>query len=139
MNRREEQTWKRVLEFLEKVMLSVKGKLLSGNEEYTYVKQLFKAETERLEEMTTQAEQTLQNVFDFLEAAFGGGHEMVFFITELNANSYSMWFIRENGSDSYYRYNKGLLFDQRQKAILSEMDEAEAMLNRGNSSVTVKS
>jgi len=40
---------------------------------------------------------------------------MVAFITELNANFYSIWFIRENGSDQYYRHNKGLLFDDRQK------------------------
>lgn len=33
--------------------------------------------------------------------------EMVAFITELNANYYSVWFIKENGSDAYYRYNKG--------------------------------
>ena len=46
--------------------------------------------------------QTLQNVFDFMEAAFGDSQEMVAFITELNANFYSIWFIRENGSDQYY-------------------------------------
>lgn len=33
--------------------------------------------------------------------------------------------IKENGSASYYRYNKGLLFEERQKMILTEMDEAE--------------
>ena len=47
------------------------------------------------------------------------------FITELNANYYSLWFIRENGSDQYYRHNKGLLFDDRQKIILSQMDILE--------------
>ena len=51
----------------------------------------------------------LQHVFAFLEAAFGESQEMVAFITELNANYYSVWFIKENGSDAYYRYNKGLL------------------------------
>ena len=45
---------------------------------------------------------------------------MVAFITELNANFYSIWFIRENGSDQYYRHNKGLLFDDRQKLILGQ-------------------
>ena len=70
-------------------------------------------------------------MFDFLEDAFGESQEMVFFITELNANSYSMWFIKENGSDSYYRYNKGLLFEERQKVILAEMDAAENAMDRG--------
>ena len=47
----------------------------------------------------------------------------------MNANYYSLWFIRENGSDQYYRHNKGLLFDNRQKQILGQMEELE----QGNS------
>ncbi len=54
---------------------------------------------------------------------------MVAFITELNANFYSIWFIRENGSDQYYRHNKGLLFDNRQKLILGQMEELENTMN----------
>ena len=54
---------------------------------------------------------------------------MIAFITELNTNYYSLWFIRENGSDQYYRHNKGLLFDNRQKQILGQMEELE----QGNS------
>ena len=42
-----------------------------------------------------------------------------------------MWFIKENGSDSYYRYNKGLIFEERQKLILAEMDAEENALDRG--------
>ena len=65
-----------------------------------------------------------------MEAAFGDSQEMVAFITELNANYYSLWFIRENGSDQYYRHNKGLLFDDRQKMLLGQMEEVENILNR---------
>mgnify|MGYP000742007828 FL=1 len=64
-------------------------------------------------------------------AAFGDSQEMVAFITELNANYYSLWFIRENGSDQYYRHNKGLLFDDRQKLILGQMEELENTMKRG--------
>ena len=66
-----------------------------------------------------------------MEAAFGDSQEMVAFITELNANFYSIWFIRENGSDQYYRHNKGLLFDDRQKLILGQMEELENTMKRG--------
>ena len=52
------------------------------------------------------------------------------FITELNANSYAVWFIKENGCDQYYRYNKGLLFDERQQAIVQDMDAVETLLNK---------
>ena len=81
------------------------------------------------EELIGQTEKTLTHVFDFLEAAFGESQEMVAFITELNANYYSLWFIRENGCDPYFRYNKGLLFDNRQQEILQQMDEVEGLLN----------
>ena len=73
----------------------------------------------------------LQSAFSFIKESFGDSQEMVAFITELNANFYSIWFIRENGSDQYYRHNKGLLFDDRQKLILGQMEELENTMKRG--------
>ena len=103
----------------------------SSNRNYEFVKALFESETEAYENRTDEISFTLQNVFDFMEAAFGDSQEMVAFITELNANYYSLWFIRENGSDQYYRHNKGLLFDDRQKMLLGQMEEVENILNNG--------
>lgn len=103
----------------------------SSNRNYEFVKALFESETEAYENRTDEISCTLQNVFDFMEAAFGDSQEMVAFITELNANYYSLWFIRENGSDQYYRHNKGLLFDDRQKMLLGQMEEVENILNNG--------
>ena len=102
-----------------------------SNRNYEFVKALFESETEAYENRTDEISLTLQNVFDFMEAAFGDSQEMVAFITELNANYYSLWFIRENGSDQYYRHNKGLLFDDRQKMLLGQMEEVENILNNG--------
>lgn len=102
---------------------------ISEKATYEQVKTAFAEEADSLETQIEYTSQTLQNVFDFMEAAFGDSQEMVAFITELNANYYSLWFIRENGSDQYYRHNKGLLFDNRQKQILGQMEELE----QGNS------
>lgn len=131
LNRTESRMWKRVTVWMENVVKHTKGKFLIDIDAYEYTKERFAEETGILEQKTEEVQEILQNVFDFLEDAFGESQEMVFFITELNANSYSMWFIKENGSASYYRYNKGLLFEERQKMILTEMDEAESMLERG--------
>ena len=60
-----------------------------------------------------------------LELAFGDSQEMVIFITELNTNPYSIQFISENGCDSYYKYNKKLLFEEEQRNILKELDDIE--------------
>ena len=102
---------------------------ISEKATYEQVKTAFVEVADNLESQIEYTSQTLQNVFDFMEAAFGDSQEMVAFITELNANYYSLWFIRENGSDQYYRHNKGLLFDNRQKQILGQMEELE----QGNS------
>lgn len=131
LTRRDVMTWKRVIIFLENAVQAVKKELLNGNEAYACVKTMFETEVEKLEEQTEFISKTLQNVFDFMEAAFGESQEMVAFITELNANYYSIWFIKENGSDQYYRYNKGLLFDERHKALTGQMDAVEELLNKG--------
>ena len=127
----EEKALLRVNAFLEKIWLELGSLTQEEQNLYEKVKEAFSKEADVLEEKTEAAAQTLQNVFDFMEAAFGDSQEMVAFITELNANFYSIWFIRENGSDQYYRHNKGLLFDNRQKLILGQMEELESTMERG--------
>ena len=85
----------------------------------------FNKEPERLEQQIEDTSKALDNAFDFMEEAFGQSQEMVVFVTELNVNYYSVWFIKENGCDKYYQYNKGLLFDEQQEQILAEMNELE--------------
>ena len=131
ITKKEEKIFLRVTEFLEKACMTNDGSDLTEQEVYDRTKEMFEKETETLEEMTEHTSLILQNVFDFMEAAFGDGQEMVAFITELNANYYSIWFIKENGSDQYFRHNKGLLFDDRQKLILGQMEELENDMNRG--------
>lgn len=131
MTHREELTMKRVIAALERFSVNIKGELFIGDGAFDEVKAMFEEEVDAREEEIAYTSQTLQNVFNFLEDAFGESQEMVAFITELNANYYSVWFIKENGSDQYYRYNKGLLFDERQQDIVRQMDQVEDMLNHG--------
>lgn len=131
LTRREEITLKRVIASLERFSMTIKGELFIGDGAFEEVKALFEREVNEREEEIAYASATLQNVFYFMEDAFGESQEMVAFITELNANYYSVWFIKENGSDQYYRYNKGLLFEERQQDIVRQMDDVEELLNRG--------
>lgn len=131
LTRNEEKTFLRVNTFLENIWLKMEGITQAESDIYEKVKEAFSGEADGLEKQTETVSQTLQNVFDFMEAAFGDSQEMVAFITELNANFYSIWFIRENGSDQYYCHNKGLLFDDRQKLILGQMEELESTMKRG--------
>ena len=131
LTRNEEKTFLRVNTFLENIWLKMEGITQAECDIYEKVKEAFSREADDLEKQTETVAQTLQNVFDFMETAFGDSQEMVAFITELNANFYSIWFIRENGSAQHYRHNKGLLFDDRQKLILGQMEELESTMKRG--------
>lgn len=131
LTRREETTLKRVIATLERFAVSLKGELFIGDGAFDEVKAMFEKEVNEREDEIAYTSATLENVFHFMEDAFGESQEMVAFITELNANYYSVWFIKENGCDLYYRYNKGLLFEERQQDIVRQMDEVEEILNRG--------
>lgn len=96
---------------------------------FALLKELFAAEAERREETIDAAAVMLENAFAFLEETFGAGQEMVIFITELTTNFYSVKFISENGSEKYYQYNQELLFDEKQKTILQDIEKAKTELN----------
>ncbi len=96
LTRTEEKTMQKAEAFFETARIRVDESSGSKEAIYDEVKAQFEVEAERLEEQTEEAAGMLQHVFAFLEAAFGESQEMVAFITELNANYYSVWFIKEN-------------------------------------------
>lgn len=131
LTRQEENILKKVIAALERFSLSTKGALSSEHSEFETVKVLFQKEADAREVLIARTSETLTHVFDFMEDAFGESQEMVALITELNANYYGVWFMKEYGCDQYYRYNKGLLFQERHRSIVQEMDDVEALLNTG--------
>lgn len=92
------------------------------------IKEKFQKEKEKRKKGIEELRENLQNAFDFLEAAFADGQEMVMFVTELNTGAYSLEFISENSCDSYYKYNQKLLFNEEYMQILDELDEIEQEL-----------
>lgn len=102
---------------------------LSGEAAFEAVKQEFETEAESRQQVFDETSAALSCAFDFLEAAFGDGQEMVAFLAELNTDFYSIQYLKENDCDQYYRYNKRLLFDEQQERIRKQMDEVEEELN----------
>ena len=92
------------------------------------IRAAFQTSVEEREQRISEAAENLECAFDFCETAFGEGQELVVFVTELTVNRYSAWFIGENGCDRYYKYNKVLLFLERQKGIMEEMDEGRDVM-----------
>ena len=130
LTRQDEIILKRVIAALERFSLN-KRTPAAENTEFETVKAMFQKEADAREALIIRTSETLTHVFDFMEDAFGESQEMVALITELNANYYSVWFIKEYGCDQYFRYNKGLLFQERHQAIVREMDDVEELLNIG--------
>lgn len=132
LNHTEEIVMKKAVAALEKFAKQSQDNILENNseEQFEQVKEMFGELVQNRENLIELTSEMLTHIFDFMEAAFGESQEMVVLITELNANSYAVWFIKENGCDQYYRYNKGLLFDERQQAIVQDMDAVETLLNK---------
>lgn len=93
------------------------------------IKADFNRRAQEREQKITQAKEVLSHVFDFMIEAFGESQEMVVFITELNTGFYSVKFIGKYGCDQFYKYNKGLLFDEQQKALMDEIASVQSLLN----------
>ena len=117
------QTMQTVLQTLEEYSLQLKQESLEGQDAFELIKNQFQQQPEKRKQLIQAAAVSLDYAFDFMEAAFGNSQEMVIFITELTANYFSMKFINEHGCDRYYMYNKGLLFQERQKEVLEEIQE----------------
>ena len=129
LTKEQEHTMIRVIDTLTRFTTLLKGD--STVKESDKVREMFGEEKQELDILTDHISKELENAFLFLEAAFGESQEMVAFVTELNANYYGIWFVQENGCDLYYRYNKGLLFDERRQGVIRQMDEMESMFNLG--------
>ena len=62
-------------------------------------------------------------MFAFCEDAFGEGQELLILVTELTINSFTSRFISRYGCKEYFAHNKELLFYERQKEIIAELEE----------------
>ena len=113
---------------LETYRNEVKTSHSEGEEAFACIKEKFAAETQQREQIIEATDQMLNYAFDFMEKTFGDSQEMVIFLTELNTDYYAVWYVDQNGCDRYYQYNKSLLFSERQKGIMQELNEIEEMI-----------
>ena len=72
----------------------------------------FEQLNEQREQMCDRVGAELNNTYAFVENAFGESPQLVLFTTELAAGFHSMHFIEENGCETFYRNNKGLIRDE---------------------------
>ena len=94
-----------------------------GREVFEQLREAFSAEKTAYDEAWRIAGSHLEYAFDFLEAAFGTGQELVMFLTELNAGSRSLHFLGQYDCERYYRYNQRLLYEDRSRELLRRIEE----------------
>lgn len=122
LNRREDFLYRDVEALLLKIEETLKKSGKDDKEEdWNLIRKLFQDENDRYDVLFTESGKALEHAFDFLEAAFVAGQEMVLFITELNNGYYSMKFLKEYECERYYQYNKNLLFQDREDEIRSRI------------------
>lgn len=123
LNREEGHAYRTTLETLEMYWMKLKKESLTEKEAcFEYVRELFAADKNVYTGAMDKAGQMLEYAFDFMEVLFGESQEMVAFMTELNANFYSIQFLKEYECERYYQYNKNLLFDEKEKTLLSRIE-----------------
>lgn len=122
LTRQEEGCRRRVSELLEKFQKNLRRENTEDDKTaFSRIKGWFDEEQDALEEEFSDAGMMLEHAFDFLEAAFGSGQEMVIFVTELNNDHYSVQFLQEYECERYYRYNRELLFDESRQTIEAKL------------------
>ena len=96
-----------------------------GKEAFRLLKADFDSRGARLRQHAAEAGQKLSNVFRFCEEVFEEGQEMVILVTELTISYYGARFISHYGCEEYFAHNRELLFYERQKEIIAELENLE--------------
>lgn len=100
----------------------------SDDDGFVLLSERFQAEVQKMEEQADSASQQLEHAFAFLETAFGKSQELVVFVTELNTNFFSTWFIGQYGSEAYARNNKDLMIGKRRQQLLGDIGKIQSFL-----------
>ena len=98
-----------------------------GTEAFKLLKAEFDKRTKLLKKQADEAGKQLSNVFLFCEEVFGEGQELLILVTELTISYYGAHFISRYGCKEYFNHNKELLFYERQKEIIREIEQLEAL------------
>ena len=104
------------------------SKLITGadpDQALAAIKKDFNARRDTLNKAIKATQVQLTNLFLFLEKAFDEGQETLIVVTELTSNTHTARFIGRYGGEEYFRHHKELLFYERQKELISRIEELE--------------
>lgn len=96
---------------------------LNREEGFSLVKEAFGKDRAGWEILCETAENTIEYAFDFMEAAFYNSQEMVMFVSGINTDFYCIKFLETYECERYVRYNRELLFEDRDRELRSRIRE----------------
>lgn len=102
-----------------------KESLCSDKETFTIIKKDYDLRTSELNKEAQETKKKLSNLFAFLDEVFGEGQEILIIVTELTINPKSARFISRYGCDEYFAHNRELLFYERQKELITELEDLD--------------
>ena len=99
--------------------------IADGMQAFAQLKLDFDTRVAQLKQTGKEKGVLLDNLFTFCETAFTGGHELLILVTELTTNPYTAKYISEYGCEKYFAHNQELLFYERQKKLMQELNLLE--------------
>lgn len=124
LTREEDYRCRNVLDLLDSYLLALqKRHEEDGEAVFAFLRKQFGDRKAAYEESFDTSARMLEYAFDFMEAVFRDGQELVIFITELNTGYHAVAFLQEYDCERYYRYNKELLFREKSRDILRRIEE----------------
>ena len=94
----------------------------NGSDAFKVVKEGFDKLKNDYQSQTGAVSEKMDNVFKFIEEIFADGQEMLILVTEITMNFYTANCISRFGCAEYFKHNKELLFYERQKGIIRELN-----------------
>ena len=115
-----------------KIRLCKEISVIIENNEYDFseIRKGFDERTEKRKNFVSETLSYIDNVYRFLENTFDSLREIVILTTKFAASKNAFRFLSENKSEKYHRYNKELLFDNRQKELTSQIENYRLELNK---------
>ena len=95
----------------------------SANNGFDVLKKQYEARLAQYRSGVQRVSAAIDNMLIFAADAFGQGQELSMMITELSIHKGCAHFISRNGSREYFRYSQNLLFYERRKDIIAQIEE----------------
>ena len=92
---------------------------------FTVIKSIFDAQVKALHADVKHVSSQVTNMFHFCDEVYPEGRELSILVAELTANPHAARYLAKYRVEEYFIHNKALMFQERRREILSEIESLE--------------